>query len=1536
MGVAIPQVITEDKSGGAQVIDGGLRFDSSKSHYLTRTPSSAGNRTTWTWSGWVKRSKGSDYRAIITAGSNNFIFRFENNETLVFYEYTGSGFNAALQSVAFFRDFSSWYHIVFVLDTTNATSADRVRIYVNGQRITSFASSGSYTQGVPSSSYQSYFNNNIEHRIGGDSAYSTRIADGSMSQFYFIDGQALDASYFGYTDPLTNTWRPKKFKPAATPNNGTTWSSAGNFSGDVRSQGDSYGPPKMFNGIIGNESTTGAVCFAPYSSDSTCTWTSPTTFTGLTSLRLYVDLSGTTGKLTVNGVDYSSLVTALSGGDGWITIPQSSLSTISFGYTGGLNSATGIAAVEVNGVTLLDSDITNIGTNGFYLPLDGNTPIGQDQSGRGNNWTPVNFGGSNTIEKATGALPILNTDGGGKTAQPGVLGSKVAKTYTVTVPGGTGGGFYLDGVQKPTLSFIRGATYTFDQSDASNSGHPLQFSGTLDGGTYTDGVVTNGTPGSAGAYTRITVPHDSVNTLYYKCGNHSGMGASISVTTDVRKADLYAWKNVLALPLVGNANDVSHLIDSGESQKTVTVSGATAISSFSNFYGGSYDFDGTNDALTFTISGGLGSGDFTIEYWVYQDTLTDYQTHFSSTRGSTGFNVGTDGSGDFVWYSNSARQIEVIGAITTGRWYHWAFVRSGSTITGYLDGVAKSSFSSSVDYSASAFSLGALDGSGEWTNGKFQDLRIYKGLAKYTQNFIPASTDPDILPDTPSGVSYSSNVALVPSTDGAVAFGANTDYLNIGSSNDYSLNGDFTVELYLNASFPFTSPYYPSPLTFNKGGTETQLYYNTASSFISWYYNGGDVVTASLSGGWNHIAVTRSGSTVYMFINGILRSSATNANTFGGSASYPSYVGVYNPSSGSALSGFISNLHLVKGTALYTSNFTPPTAPISSVANTKLLCCKSNSSATAADVTPGTITANGNAAATNFNPFTVNINTVRGQESGYATLNPLDIGGGTLSNGNLEHTYSSSNIRVKSTISIPTTGKWYAEFVASNAGGGNSLMGVATAASALTGTNWYLGNDAGSWGLQVGSGTMYTYHNGGFSSFGTANNGDVIAVAVDRAAGKIWWAVNNIWIAGGDPVSGTNARYTNIPSTDGLFFAISNANNSSIACNFGQKPFKFPPPAGFQPLALANTPRPSIVRPDQYVGIVTYTGNGVTQSINVGWKPDFVWLKSRGSVNYHELYDTIRGKNRALYSNVTAAEEAADGLISFDTKGFTTGDYDPTNALNGTYVAWCWKAGGEIGVGRSVMINDVGYATASAAGLTAGTITPTGASVNTKSGFSIIKYSHTINSPKSIPHGLTKAPEFMIAKFLDGTTNWNVYHAYASGSGGGPETGRFLLNSTNAYSDEVDVWNDTLPTNQVWTVGGSTWQGSGNHITYLWHSVPGFSKFGSYTGNNSTDGPVIITGFRPRWIMIKRTDSSDDWQIRDTTINTYNPMQKTLFANLSQAEVTLTDRDYDILSNGFKIRGTDVEINASGGTYIYAAWAETPSFNLYGAQSNAR
>jgi len=262
-------------------------------------------------------------------------------------------------------------------------------------------------------------------------------------------------------------------------------------------------------------------------------------------------------------------------------------------------------------------------------------------------------------------------------------------------------------------------------------------------------------------------------------------------------------------------------------------------------------------------------------------------------------------------------------------------------------------------------------------------------------------------------------------------------------------------------------------------------------------------------------------------------------------------------------------------------------------------------------------------------------------------------------------------------------------------------------------------------------------------------------------------------------------------------------------------------------------------------------------------------------------------------------------------------------------------------------VDGTGYSTASAAGLTDGTITPTGASVNTKSGFSIITYTgNGVNTAQTISHGLNVKPGLIILKGRDQSFNWTVLHQSLTDRIG-------KLNLPDAFdtgytSYGAGSWNPNGITSSTF----STYPGTSNstypnadglgYVAYCWAEIPGFSKFGIYTGNGLADGPVVITGFRPKWIMLKETGNSNPWFMFDTERSKINPTAHTLWANYSYVENSTTINpnttynNMDILSNGFKLRSSYSGTNRSGGTYIYAAWAEAPTFNLYGAQSNAR
>ena len=339
--------------------------------------------------------------------------------------------------------------------------------------------------------------------------------------------------------------------------------------------------------------------------------------------------------------------------------------------------------------------------------------------------------------------------------------------------------------------------------------------------------------------------------------------------------------------------------------------------------------------------------------------------------------------------------------------------------------------------------------------------------------------------------------------------------------------------------------------------------------------------------------------------------------------------------------------------------------------------------------------------------------------------------------------------------------------------------------------------------------------------------------------------------------------------------------------------------------------------PTIYFNTKLYTGNGGTQSITgVGFQPDWVWLKHRNGTNNHCAYDAIRGVQKTLHPDLNYAESTdANNLTAFGTDGFTVGSATNVNGASGTYVAWNWKAG-------TSFSND-----ASATGV--GTIDSTG-SINTTAGFSIISYTGT-GSAGSIAHGLGVKPDWILSKDRTSSGDWNVYHdSFAAQE-------RIKLNSTGAKNTNTSIYA-SLPTSSVVNVGtGGNINTSGNsHILYCFAEKKGYSKFGSLTGNGSTDGTFVYTGFKPAWLMIKRTDASGHyWHVYDNKREPFNPVGKVLYPNRSDAEYAGSNRP-DLLSNGFKNRSGNTDINASGGTYIFMAFAESPFVNSNGVPNNAR
>ena len=861
MGIALPQLApaSEDRVSGAQVIDGSLKFDKDKLTYLSRTPSSSGNRNNWTISCWLKRDSLDDNQRFFESGNTAIRFGASNFQWID----GGSGSNGENTPAAKLRDTNGWYHCVFAWDSSAGVLGNR--IYVNGVELT-YNQTGS---GNPSGD-SAWNTGSVLHTIGQNGGNSSRYYGGRMAQCYFIDGLTLGPGYFGFTDPLTNTWRPKKFKAEGTTvNDGTQWSSLVDVSNATVNNGSAA---NLFDGNITTKiNITGGYIEIDLSSRNV--------HAGPEGIEVYNNEGGAYTSYQVNGG------TAINwqASAGWMSMggANSKINTIRINHLsgGGVNAA---FAFRVNGVIMIDSTTTNLdfGTNGFYLPFDGSAPIGEDQSGKGNDWTPVNFGGSNSVDKATGALPILEGPGG---------------------------------------------------------------------------VVAN-----------------------------------VATRTDANASNL-----VLALPLIGNTNDVSNQINSGSTTKVITANGdPTASTTQSNFYGGSFDFDESGDYLSVPSTSDMtfGTGDFTIEGWFYYDATSTpnnglYQiagSHLVNNSNTLSCNFETSGGRTQQLYFGSAggwRQNGTDYEFPFQKWNHVAQVRSSGVIKTYINGKLSQSWADTTDYTFTHCVVGGYYSSSYLWDGYIQDFRVYKGAAKYTGDFVPASTSPDILPDTPSGVSGSSKLTKV--TDGAVSFDGSGDYLS-------GFGGSAILPTSTGTAFVVDCFWYSNGNSSQKGIWEqhssgsgrTAYFVNNGSAYL---ISEGNTVGTFTYGDkrWYFTRIIYDGTgNIYHYVDGVLIGSGTQSN---GIDDTGFQIGAYSTD---CFNGFVSNFRIVVG-ANSLSGTDVPTSPLTNITNTSLLCCQSNTSAIAAAVTPGSITANGNAAATNFNPFNTDINTVRGQETGYCTFNVL-------------------------------------------------------------------------------------------------------------------------------------------------------------------------------------------------------------------------------------------------------------------------------------------------------------------------------------------------------------------------------------------------------------------------------------------------------------------------------------------------------------------------------------------------------------------
>jgi len=820
-------------------------------------------------------------------------------------------------------------------------------------------------------------------------------------------------------------------------------------------------------------------------------------------------------------------------------------------------------------------------------------------------------------------------------------------------------------------------------------------------------------------------------------------------------------------------------------------------------------------------------------------------------------------------------------------------------------------------------SFGQFDSDGNWK------AKTYSGAYGMNGFYMPFTdtTTTTALVQSKSKPPAKSNMSVVGDTkwstaqtkfsDKSIYFDGTGDYLAhpnsaslaTGASNCTIEGWVFPITLtgaskiFLVGQSDYASAAGSSFITYLGGSSNSDLYYG--SSVIS-------VASPNpIVGQWNHVAWVREGTNWTSYLNGsrVATASGIGSNSVNaGSNAYAAGIGgatnnngIYN------FNGYISELQMVTGVAKYSgATYTIPNSELinnnSDWPNILLGIYGSYGSMASQTTIPYTF-------AQKFSPSGISLSNDHtydsmkdvplgigaGELGNYATFNSLirttnNSGSLTYSDGNLAVNIGSYANTAVGTIGV-SSGKWYWEI---------------TPLSTTNTPSFYIGVAAQGFnnGLQPDYDPLqWVYYgqtalkvNNSQTAYGeTFSVGDNIGVALDMDAGTLTFYKNGI--SQGQAFSGIT----------GIIFPICSYGNFQSVLyvgNFGQRPFKYSIPTGFKPLHTGNLPNPTIVKPNKHFDVVTYTGNGTSQSISgAQFQPDLVWNKDRSAANSHMVFDSVRGVLKALVTNATFAEQDLAGtLTSFNSNGFSIGNYANDNTLNNAYVSWLWKAG-ELPVTNN-----------------SGSIT-TQVSANTSTGFSIVTWTGvpTNSSPSTFGHGLGVAPKFIILKNRDLSDDWYCYHDSLG------NTSRISLNTTSAKVTSYLGFNSTPPSASVFTVANNALvtNSSQKVLAYCFAEIPGFSKFGSYTGTGNIDGPFVYCGFKPRFVMFKRTDATSDWMIIDSARSQYNVAKESVYANLAIAEES-SSNIIDLVSNGFKIRNNFNNVNIASGTYIFAAFAEQP------------
>ena len=1472
------QTAAADAAAGYQ-INRSLRFNSGDSSYLGKTFSSAGSTTTWTLSFWIKRVKSGgtqnvfmSYNGSSIAEANYANIEFNNSDQLS----VGYAYGAYKRTNRVFRDFSSWYHIVVRLETGNSTASDRVQIYVNGVKETSFAATHD-----PDLNQSLAWNKAHIHRLASE--YNQFYANCYLAEVYFIDGQALAASDFGEYDS-NSVWQPKEF----TGTYGPLVDKSQNWSSNVTGGSSAYGAvANAFNGSLSN--------YASPEYSSPMTYTNPSASdTVISTFRVYTDIYTTSG-ITVQLND-TDIVSQLSTTLGWHTITGFSGDDFSKFYwrpTSG-NYEVRLYAIEINGKILVDDDVT-VQDNSFYLKFadnSSNAALGTDSSPVGRTLPGVDFDGTNDhVESADHADYSLGTN-----------------DFTMEA--------YIYPRDFDNYKAIM-MKYTGTRSTSSwwwslnSSGHILFY---LYYGSSEMGIVTSGTGMTLNKWNHVACVRDGSTARVYINGVQVGTGnistnsvndSSTAVRIGEDSQGYYDFDGIISnvrlingtclypsgttftaptTPLTNVTNTKLLCCQSSSSATAATVSPNTLTTSGDPFATTKNDTAWTVNNLSAAYNFGLTkaaqivgtSKKFSFPF-TYTTTLT-YEFFVKITTDGTynymakvpatdNWNIGTSGNnllfGNFTggWTTFSGT------GLNDSEWHFVRLTTTGSSTSLYVDGSLIATNSSGGSVTTGSQLTNEIRGTG---SGAFEiaHLRITTGGTPPTTGVPDIATMNeaagsggtlafyDKLDDIASSGTKTSDGGNVTITMGAATVGVtdpNGDSLidtptNGNSSDDTGAGGEISGNycvinpLGVSSNTPTISD---GNLKMVLGSSQGTRHGTMGVTSGKWYF---EVVytAASPLDGMVGVANKNHENNLGNYTGGDADSWGYYYNgekyNNGGQGSYGASWGV-NDVMGIALD-------MDNGALYFSKNGTYQNSGDPTSGSSKTGAAFTNLSGT---IFP-CINGYGGTQVVNFGqrPF------VTSAPSGYKCWNTANLPNPTIADGSTAFDVS---LWTGNGGSFKVGGTKYSSLLTAS---GSGFRSGNPATKAFDGTD---GNAV----TNDNNGTI-TFNATGLNlsgaarvRFGTGNAGTYTATFTGSSGTQ-----TSSQSLGASQAAAWTSTYD-----VGTLTSISVTTTSGSQMNLMQI---------------------------EVGGTVLIDGNDDP----LNHSPDFVWIKTRSEAYGSAIFDIVRGANIRLDSVGTNGDQTiTDGLSSFDSNGFTIGNRNTVGENNETYVGWSWDGG------------------TSTASNTDGSIT-TSVRASQTNGFSIITYTGNGTSGATIGHSLNAEPHWVIVKPRNGTTTygWRVYHK-SSGN-----TKHVRLDTTSAESVYSD-WNNTTPTSSVITLDGSpagTVNESGtDYLCLAWAPVEGYSSFGSYEGNGSASGPFISTGFKPRWIAIKNVDNYGtgyDWFIFDTTRDTFNVAENTLKANEATAE---TDSDsLDILSNGFKIRTTANGLNLNNHTHIYAAFAENP------------